>query len=154
VAVLLLSGVAVSRLIADLLVSVARVQADPWLATGIGLAAGAALAALAWRAARQELTGEVAGSVLFLPAFDRTKAELITSLKEAAAGEGVGRPRERSGRRRTVLVWARAKTRATVLRSSYDTRAIVLRTIGSPNFAVHARLKGAILDRLDPGRRK
>jgi hypothetical protein len=150
VAVLILAGIAISRLAADVLLSVAGLPSDPWTATGVGLGLGLALAVAVWQMARDELAGEVAGSVIFLPSFDRTKAEILSSIRDAGAALGAGQPRERRRRARAILVWPQVRTRATVLQSSYDTRAIVLKTVGRPNYDLHAALKAAILERLRP----
>jgi hypothetical protein len=154
-AVLVLAGIAVTRIAADTLLSLAGQPSDPWVADLIGLAAGAALAGAVWWFARDELSGEVAGSVIFLPAFDRTKVELVSTLRDAGQALGVGDPMERRFRGRLVVLWRRARTRATILQASPETRAIVLRTVGRSNFEAHAKLKGAILDRLrGPGTRR
>jgi hypothetical protein len=154
-AVLVLAGVAVTRLAADALLSLAGQPSDPWVANLIGLAAGAVLAGVVWWVARGELSGEVAGSVIFLPAFDRTKVELVSTLRDAGNALGVGDPLERRFRGRLVVLWRSTHTRATILQASPDTRAIVLRTVGRSNFEAHAKLKGAILERLrGPGLRR
>lgn len=148
VALVVLAAVAVTRLVSDALLALAGLPSDPWAATLLGVAAGALLAAIVWRMARSELAGEVAGSVLFLPAFDRTKGEVVGALREAGAALGAGDPSERRSRGRLIVQWRSTRTRATIVQAAPDIRAIVLRTVGRSHYEAHARLKGAILERL------
>jgi hypothetical protein len=150
-AIVVLATIAVSRIVADVLLSFLGFASDPWVATGVGLGIGVAMASLVWRFARGELAGEVAGSVMFLPAFDRTKADISETLRDAASSLGAGDARVRETRGRLIVEWPSAGTRAVVLQSGVDSRAILLRTVGRSHFELHSRLKGAILERLRKG---
>ena len=143
-----LATFAAARMGAEALMAASGLPPDPVTSSAFGLAAGLALAAALWRRLNGALSGEVADSVLFLPAFDRTKGEIVSSLFDAGARVGVGPGRERRTRGRLVVRWPSAHTRATVMQASPETRAIVLRTVGASNFDLHARFKGAILERL------
>ncbi len=150
-----LAAFAGARVGAEALMAASGLPRDPVTSSAFGVAAGLALAAALWRRLNGALSREVADSVLFLPAFDRTKGEIVRSLVDAGATVGVGPGRERRMRGRLVVRWPSAHTRATVLQASPDTRAIVLRTVGASNFDIHARFKGAILERLGgPGFKK
>ncbi len=155
VGLLVLAAIAVAYIAADALLSLGGPAPNAWIPNLIGLAAGAVLAAIAWRLARGELAGEVAGSVIFLPAYDRTKVELVSTLREAGAALDAGDAFEKKFRGRLIVLWRSKRTRATIVQASPETRAIVLRTVGRAHFEMHGQLKGAILERLRaPGNRK
>ena len=143
-----LAAFAGARMGAEALMAASGLPPDPVTSSAFGVAAGVALSAALWRRLNGALSGEVADSVLFLPAFDRTKGEIVRSLSDAGATVGVGPGRERRTRGRLIIRWPSAHTRATVMQASPETRAIVLRTVGASNFDLHARFKGAILERL------
>jgi hypothetical protein len=144
-----LAAIAITRMAADALLPAGNAQ-YPLTTTFIGLAAGAVLAVAVWRVAKSELAGEVAGSVIFLPAFDRTKGEIVGALRESGAALGAVDATERRLRGRLVVRWRSTRTRATILQAAPDLRAIVLRTEGRAHYDAHSRLKGAILERLEP----
>jgi hypothetical protein len=150
-AVVVLSSIVISRLSADLALSLLALESDPWVATGLGFGMGVAIAMVFYRVARAQMTGEVAGSVIFLPMFDRTKADIADVLRDAGLSLDAGAPRMRESRGRLTLTWPEARTRAIVMNASHESRAIVLRTVGRGRFDLHQRFKGAILERLRAG---
>jgi len=150
-AVVVLASIVISRITADLALSLLGLASDPWTATGIGLAVGLGIALVFYRMARGEIAGEVAGSVIFLPMFDRTKADIADSLREAGQALDAGDARMRESRGRLILTWPQARTRAIVMQASQESRAILLRTVGRARYGLHQRFKGAILERLRAG---